>query len=240
MRNKRGKPKFINKAHAQRRHAAKRAEERYGCSLNRKIQDILVAAIQSGDSSRAKHLEKQSNRISIWVVRYNDNYLPLVYDRNRKVVVSVLPDQALIDRGFDPETGTHDPSKVIKKPDTNRKRVKSEPNWYGCNNFDTGPGEGAYSIILTKPGKSDKSEHTEGDQAAAHIPDGVSEEVRGCTAQGRQLTAAERELRESATETIPQAPEPVRVKSEEVRPLSWVRQLIRAVNPFRSNPRQDR
>lgn len=148
-----------DKAICQRAHARKRALSRYGVDLTRNAQELIIYAIQSGNPKLALFLEKESTRLSRWMVCYEGRFMPVIYDNQRKTIVTVLPRSVLQDYKIDPLTGQY---------------------------------------------VSDIIDTAEASQATAHIPQRVSEEVRGCTVQGGQLMAAERELRESATETIPQ------------------------------------
>lgn len=82
------------KAHSQRIHAKKRALERCGVNLNRHDMRELVTSIQKGHFSL---LEKQSNRVSVFKAKIDEEYYPVVYDRQRKTIVTVLPKDAYDD-----------------------------------------------------------------------------------------------------------------------------------------------
>lgn len=91
------KGKRPNKAVCQRAHAKKRLAQRFDLQINRfQIRD-LVAQIQQG---KTRLLEKQSNRISVQLVIYSERKLAVVYDKERKTIVTFLPDQYLIDRNI--------------------------------------------------------------------------------------------------------------------------------------------
>lgn len=76
-----------NKADCQRIHATKRAKERFDLDLNSKDYDQLVNMIQKG---KAKFLRKQSNRVSLFNVNFKEQDMDIVYDKNRKTVVTFL------------------------------------------------------------------------------------------------------------------------------------------------------
>jgi hypothetical protein len=84
----------LTKAQSQRAHAKRRAEERYGLSLNRNGQDEIVRKIQYGE---AELVERQSNRVTIWKVCFQNTWIKVVYDSSRHTIASVLP---MEDRSF--------------------------------------------------------------------------------------------------------------------------------------------
>lgn len=78
-----------SKVKAQRRHAQKRAAERFGLFLNRDQLNALVKQIQTG---YALLVEKQSNRVSVWRVSLPDGgSANVVYDKQRHTIVTFLP-----------------------------------------------------------------------------------------------------------------------------------------------------
>jgi hypothetical protein len=79
------------KADAQRIHAERRCFERYGAHLTDVMHEALVRQIQRGD---AKLLEKQSLRLSLYRVSWEGEPMRVVYDRNRKTLVTFLPLEA--------------------------------------------------------------------------------------------------------------------------------------------------
>lgn len=76
-----------------RRHAIKRAKERYELSLSSADIKDISSLIKSDDrdKTKIKFLCKQSNRISHWKVFYKEQWILVVYDKNRNTVVSFLP-----------------------------------------------------------------------------------------------------------------------------------------------------
>jgi hypothetical protein len=78
-------PKILNA------HAKKRAEERYGLSLNKEARHEIVGKIQANE---AEFVAKQSNNRSLWRVNYQDQPLNVVYDKQRGTMCTVLPKEA--------------------------------------------------------------------------------------------------------------------------------------------------
>lgn len=73
-----------SKDKAQRIHA-----KRYGVELNRFKYSEICKRIQSGKN--AEFLERQSHRVTVWLVQHEDEELICVYDKLRKTIVTVLP-----------------------------------------------------------------------------------------------------------------------------------------------------
>lgn len=80
--------RVTDKADAEYHHAVKRARERYGVDLRQPDYDRLVKAIQT---NRAQFVERQSNRVSLWVVRHAETPMVAVYDTHRHMIVTFLP-----------------------------------------------------------------------------------------------------------------------------------------------------
>lgn len=76
------------KEDCQRLHAKRRALQRYGLVLNNKEQDEIIGLIQQG---RAKFINRDSLRVTIFAVQYQGKLLKVVYDGERKTLASVLP-----------------------------------------------------------------------------------------------------------------------------------------------------
>jgi hypothetical protein len=80
------------KREAQRRHAKRRAAERFGVNLNHALHTELVQAIQAG---QATFVRRQSHRVSHFDVTLPTGQTArVVYDRHRKVLITVLPPEA--------------------------------------------------------------------------------------------------------------------------------------------------
>lgn len=82
---------FLNpcycKEEAQRRHAARRAKERYNLELTEEMMKQIVSQIKRGLS---EFVEKQSYRISLHRVIVGELFPTVVYDKKRKVIVTFL------------------------------------------------------------------------------------------------------------------------------------------------------
>lgn len=73
---------------AQRIHAKKRLEERYGLTVNRKELREIISLIQGGN---ACFLERKSTRVTKWQLQYKGRDIIALYDKNRKNLITVLP-----------------------------------------------------------------------------------------------------------------------------------------------------
>lgn len=83
--------KRMTKAQSERVHAKRRCMERYGLEINRHDIRDIVGMIQSGDRTKATKKEDQSQRVSVWIVKFRGIDVKVVYDRVRKTLVSFLP-----------------------------------------------------------------------------------------------------------------------------------------------------
>jgi hypothetical protein len=82
----------IPKATTQKRHAKIRAIQRYGFGLTDELLKEIVGKIHRGET---RLIDKQSLRVSIHAVMVEGREIPVVYDKHRKTVVSLLPQEAL-------------------------------------------------------------------------------------------------------------------------------------------------
>jgi len=82
-----------SKAKRQKGHAKRRARERYGLNLRQHEYDELVRRIKNNIDCR--FLQRQSNRVSLFAIKMDGNWLPVVYDKQRHTVVTILPPEAL-------------------------------------------------------------------------------------------------------------------------------------------------
>lgn len=78
------------KAQNQEMHAKIRFAQRYGVMICDDTYRDMVQQIQSG---KAKFIRKQSNRVSHFWVTWHDQTVPVVYDKLRGTVVTVLMPQ---------------------------------------------------------------------------------------------------------------------------------------------------
>lgn len=82
-----------DKRKCQIKHAKKRAVQRYGLELSRIDVAQIIETIQRNG---AQFIERQSNRVTVWSVPFEDRNLKVVYDKMRKSIVTCLPE------GFEP------------------------------------------------------------------------------------------------------------------------------------------
>lgn len=68
-------------------HARKRFFERYGKNFNKAMRKTFISMIQTG---KASLIEKQSNRVSKYSVFYENELYWVIYDSNRKNIVTAL------------------------------------------------------------------------------------------------------------------------------------------------------
>ncbi len=86
----RKKKKTLTKLEAERLHAKQRFLERYGIDFNRHMRREFERLIQCYQT----HLiRKQSNETSVHDVIYEGEVYRVVYDKNRKTIITVLPDE---------------------------------------------------------------------------------------------------------------------------------------------------
>lgn len=84
-----------DKKSAQMHHARQRAIQRYDLEFDQAMHTTFLQAIQSCNTKKAVKLWQQSNRISIFKVWFDERWIPVVYDRQRKQVVTFLPKEAM-------------------------------------------------------------------------------------------------------------------------------------------------
>lgn len=68
-------------------HAKSRIRERFGINMGKKLHQTFINSIQNG---KAKFIRRQSNRVTVWQVEYNEDVLTLVYDKHRKQIITVF------------------------------------------------------------------------------------------------------------------------------------------------------
>lgn len=81
------------KAKCQKKHAKRRAKSRFGLDLNQNQYLEMVKRIQNNVD--CVFLEKQSNRVSFFALKNEGVWLPIIYDKERKTIVTILPAEAL-------------------------------------------------------------------------------------------------------------------------------------------------
>ena len=91
---RRNKPRG-RKENAQRQYAGLRAGVRYGVTLSPVENEQLVERIQKREG--VEFLERQSKRVTVWLINHDGAEIPAVYDKQRKTIVTVLPPSYLDD-----------------------------------------------------------------------------------------------------------------------------------------------
>ena len=76
-----------NKRRAQIIHANARAVERVGIIFSEKKNEEVVKMIQD---KQAVFVRRQSKRVSIWDVCFEGTEMRVAYDKDRKVIVTVM------------------------------------------------------------------------------------------------------------------------------------------------------
>lgn len=71
----------------QQRHTRLRALERTGLNITVRDQEQIVQKIQRGECTMVR---KQSNRVSVFDVEYEETTLRVVYDRHRKSLATIM------------------------------------------------------------------------------------------------------------------------------------------------------
>jgi len=83
---------MLPKKLAERKHAKRRFSERYGETINRKQYKEFISYIQGTvpDHVSVEFLKKSSNRTSLFRIIKSDVEYIVVYDRERKEIVTFL------------------------------------------------------------------------------------------------------------------------------------------------------
>jgi glutaredoxin len=82
------KHKQVTKASCEHKHAKYKALVRYGFEFSRKD---LYAVREQIHTNAAKYLGRKSLRVSVWLAVIRGQEIPVVYDKNTRKVVTVLP-----------------------------------------------------------------------------------------------------------------------------------------------------
>jgi len=85
----------MKKKKNQMKHAKLRAGERYGIELKPNAYQTLLMMIWKPVKGKSAFLKRQSNRVTLWALFYEDQWLPVVYDSIRKTIVTILPAKVL-------------------------------------------------------------------------------------------------------------------------------------------------
>jgi hypothetical protein len=85
------RPRSVKSARVLMRHAQDRALQRYGVPLTKEVVEQIIYRIQNSLPG-AEYVAKQSNTRSIWDVQVEGKWMRVVYDKARKMLVTVLPE----------------------------------------------------------------------------------------------------------------------------------------------------
>lgn len=97
MRGRKRKKK-ASKSHAQRMHAKKRAWQRYMLDINQSLYKELVDNIKN--QRFAYPIERQSHRVTTYLVKVWESWYPVAFDKLRKEIVTFLPQEYFKDVDF--------------------------------------------------------------------------------------------------------------------------------------------
>jgi hypothetical protein len=82
--------KSMTKSESLRRHAKKRARERYQLDINKFAYKSLVDDILSG---RAQKIERQTHRVTTYLIQIEGAQYPIAFDKLRKEIITFLPQE---------------------------------------------------------------------------------------------------------------------------------------------------
>jgi hypothetical protein len=81
-------PKCTTKRESQIYHAKKRARQRFGLNLSEHQLEELARDVQA---QKFKFLERQSQRITVWLATIEEMEVVVVYDNKRQSVTTLIP-----------------------------------------------------------------------------------------------------------------------------------------------------
>lgn len=77
----------MNKKKAERIHAKRRALERYNLNVTEEVRNVLKSKIVRGDGT---FIRRTSRRVSVWEVAVDAAVYKVVYDKQRKEIITFL------------------------------------------------------------------------------------------------------------------------------------------------------
>jgi hypothetical protein len=86
----------MSKKKQQQKHFKSRALQRYDVDITPELSNLWMSYIQDNISVC---LDRQSDRVSVHLIKHNEEFIPIVYDKYRKQIVTCLPQTYL--NGFD-------------------------------------------------------------------------------------------------------------------------------------------
>jgi len=69
-----------------------RAAQRYGVCLGKEEHEELVQQIHK---QKAQFVERQSLRVTVWIVELDGTKMKVCYDSNRKAIITCLPPESI-------------------------------------------------------------------------------------------------------------------------------------------------
>lgn len=89
------KSKMSNKKNALIYHVCKRLKQRYNIEVNeQQIKDMANLC----KNNKCQHIEKISNTKSIKIINFNNKTIPVIYDNERHLIITVLTNEMLENR----------------------------------------------------------------------------------------------------------------------------------------------
>jgi len=85
------KRRTLTKKKAQAAHAKRRLRERYQIGVGHAGLQEMISMIQRGEGV---FIEKMSIRVSMWDVRFGGKTVRCLYDKDRKMIITALPQEA--------------------------------------------------------------------------------------------------------------------------------------------------
>lgn len=85
------------KKKAQKIHASRRLEQRYGIDGFSGISEA-IRKIQSGE---AEFIKRHSLRVTIWAIQMDNQEVIAVYDKQRKMIMTFLPDRSRLEDDYE-------------------------------------------------------------------------------------------------------------------------------------------
>lgn len=72
-------------------HIKRRFNERFDLDFSKRDVENISLIIRSKNSKKKKFVKRISNRVTVFQIEYKDNSFIVLYDKNRKVPITVLP-----------------------------------------------------------------------------------------------------------------------------------------------------
>jgi hypothetical protein len=82
----------MDKKKSQFIHAQKRLIKRHSILPSKNLFNEWVKSIQNG---KAEFIDRQLNRLTRWLVEYDNKKIPVVYDKERKSIVTILENEMI-------------------------------------------------------------------------------------------------------------------------------------------------